>query len=346
MTRANRSLLMTFLRVREFGVIIALVAVVAFFMLETTAFTSPRNLSNLAVQVAIVIIVAVGQLMVILTRSIDLSVGSVVGLTAFICVNALSAYPDAHWLVISALALGVGVVCGAINGLLVTVGNIPPIIATLATLSIFRGIVFHFSSGRTISVYELSQTPLLSFSSLNLLGVPSLAVVALVVAILGGVVLRWTHFGRDFYAIGSNPDAARYAGIPTRQRIILAYLLCGLLAGLGGLMFTSRFAAVTPSSASGFEFVVIAAVVLGGAGLNGGSGTVLGVVLGAILLKSIENGLTLLRISEFWRFTLQGAVIVLAVALDSSITQRLQERLKRMRQRELLESRQKEAAGT
>lgn len=332
----NRSLLLTVFRLREFGVVIALVAIAAFFILQTDAFLSPRNLQNLAIQTSLVIIVGAGLTMVILTRNIDLSVGSIVGLTAYICVTALSTYNDLPWYAISALAIGIGVICGLLNGVIVAVANIPAIIATLATLSIYRGIVFHFSSGRTISVYELSQTPLLQFSSLKFLEIPSLGIVAIVVAAISAVILSWTHWGRDFYAIGSNPDAARYAGIPVKQRVILAFTLSGALAGLGGLMFTSRFAAVTPTSASGFEFVVISAVVIGGVNVFGGSGTILGMVLGAILIKVIENGFTLLRISEFWRFALQGFVIVAAVAIDTYVTNQSQNILQRLRHQAII----------
>jgi len=325
----SRSFLTAVVRLREFGVALALAAVSLFFASQTSAFLSPRNWQNLTIQIAIVIVVGVGMTVVVLTRNIDLSVGSIVALSAFTGVVVLGQNPELSWVTIAALTIGIGFVCGLLNGILVAWARIPAIIATLATLNIYRGIVFHFSEGRTYAVYEYSEMPLLKFSSASFLGIPSLAYVALGVALIGFIVLRWTVWGRDFYAIGSNPDAARYAGIPARTRIVQAFVISGVLSGLGGLMFMSRFAAVTPSSASGFEFVVISAVVIGGVNLFGGSGTIVGMLIGALLIKVIENGFTLLRLSEFWRFALQGFVIILAVALDAYITSRIKPRRQR-----------------
>ena len=154
------------------------------------------------------------------------------------------------------------------------------------------------------------------------------------VAAIGAAILRWTHWGRDFYAIGSNPESARYAGIPVGARVLLAFVICGALAGLGGFMYTARFANVSAASGSGFEFDVISAVVIGGVNVFGGVGSVLGAVLGALFLGVIDNGFTLLKINPFWKIAFQGFAIVVAVTIDALVTQRLQETLRRRRRRD------------
>jgi rhamnose transport system permease protein len=235
--------------------------------------------------------------------------------------------------VVAAIAIAVGLGCGLVNGLLVTAGRVPAIIATLGTLYVFRGLVHQVSGGSQVLAFELPNS-FKTFALREVLGVPALAVIAIVVAVLGAIVLRWTHWGRDFYAIGSNPDAARLSGIPVGRRVLLAFAISGALAGLGGFMFAARFANVSAASGSGFEFDVISAVVIGGVNVFGGVGTVLGAVLGGLFIGVIENGFTLLRINEFWKTAFQGFAIVAAVTVDALVTQRLQEALRRRRRRE------------
>jgi rhamnose transport system permease protein len=320
-------------RLRELGIAIALLVAIVVFSARSDAFLTTGNWRNIAVSVAAVVTVAVGQTMVVLTRNIDLSVGSVVGLSAFISADTLSAHNGLPIAAVAAIAIAVGLGCGLVNGLLVTVGRVPAIIATLGTLYIFRGLVHQVSGGSQVLAFEL-PTSFKAFALREVLGVPALAVIAIVVAVLGAVVLRWTHWGRDFYAIGSNPEAARLSGIPVARRVLLAFAICGALAGLGGFMFAARFANVSAASGSGFEFDVISAVVIGGVNVFGGVGTVLGAVLGALFIGVIENGFTLLKINEFWKTAFQGFAIVAAVTVDALVTQRLQEALRRRRRRE------------
>jgi rhamnose transport system permease protein len=183
-----------------------------------------------------------------------------------------------------------------------------------------------------------SQLPsgFLDFAAKTPAGVPSLAWIALGVALIGSAILRWAPWARDFYAIGSNPDAARLAGIPVARRVMTAFALSGTLAGLGGFMFAARFASVDAVAGRGFELDVVTAVVIGGVNVFGGSGTVLGAVLGALLVATIQDGFTLLRISEFWKIFFNGAAIVAVVTIDALITQRLQQALRRRRRAEVL----------
>jgi rhamnose transport system permease protein len=282
-----------------------------------------------------VVVVAVGETMVVLTRNIDLSVGSVVGLTAYISSNTLAHHNGLPIWSIALLAMAIGLACGVGNGILVTVGRIPAIIATLATLSIYRGVLFEVTHGQNVFASQLPKG-FLDFAAKTPVGVPALAWIALVVALVGGALLRWAPWGRDFYAIGSNPDAARLAGIPTGRRVMTAFALSGLLAGLGGFMFAARFASVDAVAGRGFELDVVTAVVIGGVNVFGGSGTVLGAVLGAVLVATIQDGFTLLRISEFWKIFFNGAAIVVAVTIDALIMQRLQQALRRRRRAEVL----------
>jgi rhamnose transport system permease protein len=317
-------------RLRELGIGMALLFTVVLFSVRATNFATVSNWQDIASDVAVVIVVAVGETMVVLTRNIDLSVGSIAGLSAYLSAETLSTHHGVPILVMALIAVGVGLAAGLVNGLLVAVGRIPAIIATLATLSIYRGLVFQATGGDYVFPNELPQ----SFQNLAAekpLGLPFLAWVALGVALVGGAVLRWAPWARDFYAIGSNPEAARLVAVPVIRRVITAFAISGALAGLGGFMFAVRFANVDTNTARGFEFDVITAVVIGGVNVFGGSGTILGVTLGALLVATIDNGFTLLKFSEFWKIFFEGTAIVVAVTLDALLKGRIQDALRRRR---------------
>ena len=222
-------------RLRELGIVIALGVAVIFFAIRAPNFLTVSNWQDIAKDVAIVIVVAVGETMVVLTRNIDLSVGSMVGLSAYLSADFLARHNGAPLVLVALIAIGIGIVLGLVNGLLVVVGRIPAIIATLATLAIYRGLSFEITAGDQVSAFQLPDS-FLNIASRKPLGLPMLAWFAVVVAFVGAAVLRWTPWGRDFYAIGSNPEAARFAGIRAGRRVILAFTLCGALAGLGGFM--------------------------------------------------------------------------------------------------------------
>jgi rhamnose transport system permease protein len=324
-------------RLREIGIVAALALAVVFFGVRADNFLTLGNWQGIAQNVAIVVVVGVGETMVILTRNIDLSVGSIVGLTAYLAAATFVHHSGWPIAVVALVAVAIGLGLGVINGLLVAVANIPAIIATLATLAIYRGFDAQITGGGNITAYQLPDS-FLNLASSKPAGLPSLAWIAVGVAILGGALLRWAPWARDFYAIGSNPDAARLAGIPAKRRVIATFAISGALAGLGGFLFLSRFPTVDAVAANGFELTVITAVVIGGVNVFGGSGTVLGAVLGAVLVATIENGFTLLRFSEFWKIFFNGFAIVVAVTIDALVTQRLQEALRRRRRAQLLEA--------
>jgi rhamnose transport system permease protein len=320
----------TAFRLREIGILAALLVAIVFFTIRAPHFLSVGNWQGIAQNVAIVVVVGVGEMVVVLTRNIDLSVGSIVGLSAYLSAATFAHHPGTSIVVVALIAMAVGFGLGLVNGLLVGVGRIPSIIATLATLAIYRGIDAQITGGENITAYELPDR-FLKLASTRPAGVPTLAWLAVAVACVGAAVLRWMPWARDFYAIGSNPEAARFAGIPTVRRVITAFVISGALAGLGGFLFAARFPTVDAVAAKGFELDVITAVVIGGVNVFGGSGTVLGVVLGALLVATIQNGFILLRISEFWRLFFNGFAIVVAVTLNALLTRRLQDALRRRR---------------
>jgi rhamnose transport system permease protein len=324
-------------RLREIGIVAALALAVVFFGVRADNFLTVGNWQGIAQNVAIVVVVGVGETMVILTRNIDLSVGSIVGFSAYLTAAMFKHNGGVPIVVVALFAIAVGLACGIANGLLVAVARIPSIIATLATLAIFRGIDTEITGGGNITAYQLPDG-FLNLAATRPLGVPTLAWIALGAALVGSAILRWAPWGRDFYAIGSNPDAARFAGILTTRRVITAFAIAGACAGLGGFLFASRFPTVDAVAANGFELDVITAVVIGGVNVFGGSGTILGAVLGAVLVATIQNGFTLLRFSEFWKIFFNGFAIVVAVTIDALVTQRLQEALRRRRRAELLEA--------
>jgi len=332
-------------RLRELGIFIALAAAILIFSVRAENFLTVSNWQNIATDVSMVVVAAVGQTMVVLTRNIDLSVGSIVGLSAYISANALADHHGMPLVLMALVAMAVGLACGIGNGLLVVVGRIPAIIATLATLAIYRGLTFEATGGGgdNISAFQLPQN-FLDFAARKPLGLPMLAWIALVVAVIGAAALRWAPWGRDLYAIGSNPDAARLAGIRVGRRVMTAFAISGTLAGLCGFMFAARFASVDAIAGRGFELDVVTAVVIGGVNVFGGAGTILGAVLGAVLVGTIQDGFTLLKISEFWKIFFNGTAIVVAVTVDALITGKLQEVLRRRRREELLAAHEHGAA--
>ena len=329
-------------RLREIGILVALGVAVLFFTVRATNFLTFDNWQDIAKDIAIVVVVGIGETMVILTRNIDLSVASIVGLSAFVAADTLAAHNDAPLILIALLAMAVGTLLGLVNGLLVTVGRVPAIIATLATLAIYRGLAFQVTDGEAISAFRLPDN-FLNIAASKPAGIPTLAWIALGVALVGAAILRWAPWARDFYAIGSNPEAARVAGIQTGRRVVMAFVMCGALSGLGGFMWASRYPTVDAVSATDFELDVITAVVIGGVNVFGGSGSVLGVVLGAVLVATIQNGFTLLHLSEFWKLFFNGVAIVVAVAINALVTHRLQDALRRRRRAQVLATSHMEA---
>lgn len=320
-TRSN--LFRNLTRFREFGIIIFILILAVIVSLRAPVFFTVGNFRDILLDISILVIVALAQTMVILTHGIDLSVGSVIGLVAMMVAFTIKSNPGISLVLVVVLGMALGAVLGSFNGLIIAIGKVPPIIATLGTLSIYRGMVFLYSQGYWIPPYQLPDTFKL-LSKGTVLGIPNIVIFAIVVAILVYYFLNYTRTGRDIYAVGSNPDAAQYVGIRKQQIIFLVYVLTGIAAGLAGVLWASRFESSQTNTALGFELQTVAASIIGGVSISGGVGTVPGVLLGALALGMINNAVTLVRISPFWEQAAQGLLILVAVVSDILITRRVQ----------------------
>ena len=321
MSGAGRLLLVVG-RLRELGIVVALVAVVAVVGVLAPGFLSLANAGQVLLAVSLIAIVAVGETVVVLTRNVDLSVGSIVGLAAFASGDLLKTHAVAVPVAILA-GCALGLALGAGNGLIVTLGRVPAIVATLGTLNVYRGLDFFIAGGKEVSAIDLPQG-YLGIATATVFGVNVLIPCAAAAALVAAYALRYTRTGRSLYAIGSNPAAAAAVGIRSQRLVFGAFAASGLLCGGAGVLWGARFGTVNAFAANGLELQVIAAVVVGGVNIFGGSGTVLGAVLGAILLGTIDNALTLLRLSQFWLQAIDGAVILVAVGVDAAIRGYLQ----------------------
>jgi rhamnose transport system permease protein len=294
----------------------ALVAVAA------PQFLTTDNLSNVAVLASITAIAAIGQALVVITRNIDLSVESVMGLVAYGVAITLETHTlDASGALVMGVLLGLGL--GMVNGVLVAVLRVPSIVATLGTLSIFRGIDYLIAGSHQVPLAGLPPG-FTDAAHSTFLGLPIFVDIAIVVALIATVILRWTRFGRQVYAVGSNPEAAAILGIPSRLVVFVAFAVCGMLAGVAGILWVVEFGTINGTSANGVVLAVVAAVVVGGVNIFGGSGTVIGAAIGALFLGFVANALILVGLSQFWLQAIYGVVILVAVSADALIGRRLQ----------------------
>jgi rhamnose transport system permease protein len=292
---------------------------------------------------------AVGQVLVILTRNIDLSVGSQAGLVAYAIGSLMGTMPDLNPLIVVAIAMGLGAIMGAINGAIVAYGRVPSIIVTLGTLAIFRVVLIQFGEARTVTTKGFPEW-LIDFPSTNFVSIAGLDIriafaITLLAVILGQVLLSFLPYGRRLYAIGSNPDAAHTAGLPIQRDVFWAFVGCGAMSGLGGFLFLAKFGNITAVAGQGLELAVIAAVVVGGVNIFGGSGSMIGAFLGVVLIELLQQSLARwIGISDFVRDFLLGVLILAAVASDKIVLGRLQQAWIRVRRKD--EARARELRGT
>jgi rhamnose transport system permease protein len=310
------------------GVVIVLGTLV---WLRAPGFLSPTNVISVTSLTAIIAIAAVGEALVIITKNIDLSVESTMGLVAFVVAEILSGHNvpvPAAW----ALGIGLGLGLGMINGVIIAIFRVPSIVATLGTLSIYRGLTYWVAAGREITNSDL-PAGYTDPSSQTVLGIPVFVIVAVAIVVVAGLALRYTVFGRQLYAVGSNADAAATIGVRARSSVFLSFAVSGMLAGVAGVLWGIQFGQLYASSASGQSLAVIAAVVVGGVSIAGGSGTVVGAAIGALFLGLINNALVVLNLPQEWLQVIYGAVILLAVATDALVQLRTQRAKARSRQR-------------
>ena len=294
------------------SLLVIFIALCVFFSLLSPYFLTIDNFVNIAKTLPVVGIVAIGETLVLLSGGVDLSVGSVAALSGVVTGLLWEQIGLPIWIAALAGLLTAGLI-GLINGLLVTRASINPLIATLATFSAVRGLAFVLTNAQ---MNQLTHPQFQQIGRGDLLGVPIPFIIMLVLYAIFIFILRRTPFGRDLYAIGGNLMAARLAGIPTRRYLLIVFILSGLLAGVGGLVQASQLAAGAPQAATGMEFTVIAAVVLGGTSLAGGKGTLIGSLIGVFILRTLDNGLILIGVSSYFQEVARGAVLILAVGFD------------------------------
>ncbi len=304
------------LRKRETLLFIIIAVMIAAFSSRADGFATPGNLAGIFNDTSILIILALAQMTVILTKSIDLSVAANLAFTGMAIAMLNAARPDLPLIVLILAAILIGACLGAINGFLVWALEIPPIVVTLGTLTIYRGMAFVLSGGEWVNAHQMTPT-FLNVPRTVVLGMPVLSWAAIIIVALIYIVLRYTQFGRSTYAAGGNPTAAVYAGIDVGWTKFLAFVLSGALAGLASYLWVSRYAVAYVDIANGFELDSVAACVIGGISIAGGVGSVLGTVLGALFLGVIKNALPVIGISPFTQMAISGTVIILAVVFNA-----------------------------
>ena len=310
------------LRFRELGIVLALIVVVGATTADNHLFLSATNVQQVLSGASIIALLAIGETIVIITRNVDLSIGSVLGISAYATGSLYVHHPHVSLPVVFLVALGIGAGCGIVNGLVVTVARVPSLVVTLGTLYIIRGIDGAWAGGNQVNASMLPT----SFNKIGygtIFGVPYLGIIGIVAVAIAAYAMRSFRTARDLYAIGSDPAAARLAGIPVGARVFLAFVLSGAIAGLAGAVWLSYYGSVDAIAGVGYEFQVIAAVVVGGVAIFGGSGTVLGAALGALLLNTINSALVVVNVSSFWSQALAGGLLIGAIAFDRLIAVRV-----------------------
>ncbi|MDT0684372.1 ABC transporter permease [Roseicyclus sp. F158] len=304
-----------FITSREAILLAALVALILLVETRFSGFAAPGNLASVFNDTSILIMLALGQTLVILTRCIDLSQASNLALTGMVTAMINAAMPGVPVVALISIAVALGLLMGAFNGLLVWKLDIPPIVVTLGTLTIYRGIIFVVSGGAWVNSHEMSAA-YKAFPRAEFLALPVLSWIALAVIAGFAILVNRTALGRAFFAVGGNPSAAVYTGIDVGRTRFMAFVIAGGLAGLCGYLWVSRYAVAYTDVASGFELDIVAACVIGGISIAGGLGSVTGAVLGALFLGTIKNALPVAGISPFWQMAISGAAIIVAVAFN------------------------------
>jgi rhamnose transport system permease protein len=329
-TMRLKSRLKDLVRRREFGVFIIIVVVMVLVGIRNPTFFTGDNWKDMLMYASILAFISIGQMMTIVTGGIDLSVGSVVALSGMSVGMIMREYPVLHPVILLLFGTVFGLGCGLLNGLLIGKGKIPPLITTLATMSIYRGLVVVVSGSRWVVYGDITE----GFRMIargNILGINNLMFAALIIAIAAYYFLNHTRRGREIYAFGDHQEGAKFAGINGVNIHILVYSVSGMLAGFGGVLWVSRVHTAQANTALGYEMQTIASCVIGGVSIFGGVGSVVGVLLGTLLFGIILNSLELIGIVDFWKLSVQGFIILVAVIFDAILSHRVMERMRKQR---------------
>ena len=314
-------------RAREFGILLALVLVVTAATLNNPKFLfSADGWRDLLLTPSILVLVAVGQAIVLITRNVDLSVGSVMGLTAYLTGRLFIDIPGIPIVLVVIAAVVLGALLGLINGALVAYARVPAMVITLGTLYAYRGINVLWTGSDRVNASDMPRD-FLALGTGQLLGVPILAIVAVLVLAAAAWYMKNTRGGREFYAIGSDPAAAELYGLRVTRRVLTAFVLSGALAGLAGVFYAARYGTINSQAGAGWELDAVGAAVIGGVAITGGIGSVWGAAIGAVLLLTINRALPILGIPDFWQRAVVGLLIIGAIVLDRVLAVRQRRRL-------------------
>jgi rhamnose transport system permease protein len=317
----------TAFRSREIAVLSVLMALVLVATVKSNAFLLSRDgWRDLLLTPSILLLLAVGQTVVIITRNVDLSVGSTLGLTAYLTGRLFVDNPGIPIVVVFLAGLALGAVLGLVNGALVSFGRVPALVITLGTLYIYRGIFLSWAGSDRINASDMPRE-FLRLGTRSVLGFPVLFLIAVAVLAVVGYYLWTARGGRELYAIGSDPAAAGLYGLNVRRRILFAFLVSGALAGLAGVLYAARYGTVSSGAGANLELQAVGAAVIGGVAIFGGSGTVWGAAIGAVLLVTINRTLPILGIQDFWQRAVVGGLIIAAIVLDRVLSARQERKL-------------------
>jgi rhamnose transport system permease protein len=313
--------------VREFGILLALLLVILAATLANPNFLfSSDGWRDLLLTPSVLVLLAVGQAIVIITRNVDLSVGSVLGLSAYLTGRLFIDLQGIPTLAVFLIVIVFGALLGLVNGALVAFAKVPSLVITLGTLYAYRGINVLWTGGDRVNASDLPRE-FLALGTGQILFIPILTIIALVVLIVAGWVMKNTRAGREFYAIGSDPAAAELYGLRVTRRLLTAFVVSGALAGLAGVLYAARYGTVSSQAGSGWELDAVGAAVIGGVAIFGGSGTVWGAAIGGVLLLTINRALPILGIPDFWQRAVVGALIIGAIVLDRILALRQKRKL-------------------
>ena len=312
-----------FYQFRELGLFFFIVILCIGVQLRNPSFLTGENILDMATNTSILVILALGMMIVLITRGIDLSIGAVIALSGMLTAQLVAANPSVNPFLCLLIGTVIGALCGMVIGVLVAKVGLLPIIATLALMNIFRGLTFLVSDGEWVSSYQMSES-FVEIATGTFLGLNHLIWIAVLFCLVFFYFLNYTRTGRQIYAVGSNPQSAAVSGIKQGRILFLVYTIMGGLSGLCGVLWVSKFASAQGDTASGYELTVIAACILGGVSIAGGSGKLAGVLLGAILLGILNNALPLLNVSPFWQNGIQGFIILLAVIVNAIVKRRVE----------------------
>jgi rhamnose transport system permease protein len=305
-----------FLRHRELTLGLIIAAMIGGIGVYAPAFVSAGNVATVLDDTSILSMLVLAQMIVILTRGIDLSVAANLAFSGMISASLSQHYPELPVIAYIATAVAVGLVLGLFNAVLIAGVGIPPIVVTLGTLAIFRGLIVVYGGGSQVNASDMGDV-FQAFPKITLLGLETVFWIAAPLAVIVALFLNFTRTGRNFYALGGNPLAARYCGIRTRDQLLFAYVISGAVSGLCGYLWVARYGVAYSEIASGYELTVIAACVIGGVSIGGGVGTVPGALLGALFLGVIVNALPVMQVTPFWQMAISGAVILAAVVVNA-----------------------------